>query len=208
MCLFPNYDECLYRIQNYPDDEALILSQMRLQILNEDNIEDLQSQLNTTLGHWGAFRNQRGVRNERFLIELLTNNYLKNTFYDLFSLSISEKTLSNILLFHKERISIIYSYFQSSLFQNHIPASIMTISKTILMTLGISVGFDSRVLRKINDANSLIKFNSGVWPFDFLFEALRYIASEQKKWELEYGPMKVLEENLPICQIIDRILWT
>ncbi|MDI6802418.1 MAG: hypothetical protein QME58_01055 [Bacteroidota bacterium] len=179
-----------------------------MKILNEDNIEDLQSQLTTTLGHWGAFRNQGGIRNERFLIELFANDFLRNTFYDLFRLSVSEKTLSNILLFHKERISIIYSYFQGSILQNHIPASIMTISKTILMTLGISVGFDSRVLRKINDANALIKFNSGVWPFDFLFEALRYIASEQNKWELINGPMKTLEENLPICQIIDRILWT
>jgi hypothetical protein len=208
MCLFPNYEECLTRIQNFPNNEAIILSQIRSQIANEENIENIQTQLLSTLGRWGAFRNQGGARNEGFLNELFNNNFLRNKFYDLFRLSISEKKLSNILLFHKEKTFIIYSYLQDSILQNNALASIMTVSKTMLMTVGTSVGFDSRVLTKINNANTSAKFNSGVWSFNLFFEALRYVALEQNKWELTYGPMKNLDDNLPTCQIIDRILWT
>ena len=77
----------------------------------------------------------------------------------------------------------------------------------MLVLLGCTVGFDSKVREAIAIANPNLDVPYGVWTFEHFINVQLYIADEQVKWETSNGLMANLLPGVPIGQIMDRILF-
>ena len=209
MPLFPNIEQCQLAIQQFPEDQAQALHgihQHLIQNRTNQGLIDIEGKVLRLLGGWGAFRGQRARRNEHFLQALVRNEQAVTSLFHVLDLSANNGGLTAILD-HHQRIQPLYDSLTSVLLMNEVPARIMTVSKSLLMLTGFTVGFDSRVLLRIRQANPFVLTCPGVWPFCLFLETLRFIASEQDEWERANGPMSGLLQGVPIGQIMDRILW-
>ncbi len=212
MALFPNPERCARNIQafqrKYPRDVAQLseLWQALSAQQTPDVFENVQPAFIKLLGRWQGYRNQL-TKNAGILTELAENNAVLAALTDLICLVQRTSSLSEILE-RKESIRVLFDFLKYNLLQRHVPARIVTVSKSMLMLSGFSVGFDSKVLQQIKRASPYALAVSGVWPFCLYFDMLEYIASEQQAWETQYArSMQALLPNVQIGQVMDRILW-
>lgn len=160
------------------------------------------------LGNWHAFRYRHSELNRKFL-SVLDIPEVKNAWLRIVEVTEETRKLSSILK-EEDSIQRVYDHLERSIFlAKDEPARIVTVSKTLLMIAGFTPGLDSNVLRAIHRANPFMLACPGVWPFCLYDETLRYIASEQDKWEKENGSMIALDKAVgtSIGHITDKILF-
>jgi hypothetical protein len=208
--LFPDLDIAQNRIVNFPTRDSEVLANMWGLLDNENpDLEGLQNKLSSTLRRWQAFRNQIGQKNEHFISAIFSNPNLSNSLRSIINTSKEHYSLEYILNHSEQDIKIMYDWLVRNLFSTDTPARIVTVSKTLLMLTGFSIALDSVVLKLIKRENKYLPCCSGVWPFCLFLECLQFVASEQIKWERDNKiEMKTLLPNVPIGQIMDRMLWT
>jgi hypothetical protein len=220
--LFPNKSKCEVLIKQFESrkktkrdcDELAKLWGIMVG-LREDSSQqfpEVQDRVSKMLGRWNAFRPySREERKVDFLKPLDEDRETKEALRQIIQRTQETEDLSEVL--EKERGSIerLYNFLQHAFLINSKPARIVTVSKALLMLCGFSPGFDSNVLRALKQSNRDLLACPGVWPFCVYFEALKYIADEQKFWEQSEGcPLTALRSNyqcVPIGQLIDRILF-
>lgn len=208
--LFPKPKICKSRIENFPNMDSVVLAEIwDLLGQNRIDVHSIQEKILKTLRRWQAYRNQIGTKNEKFVEQIFANQEILDSLFRLISISRIDYSLNNILNTHESDIEKIFNWLVHNLFLDDIPARIVTVSKTLLMLSGFSIGIDTVVRRLIHIENNFLLTCSGVWPSCLYIDTLKFIAQEQIAWEQNYNqPMNVLLPNVPIGQIMDRILWS
>ena len=150
--LFPNLTICRKRINNFPTKDSDILSELwKLLGQNQIDVPLVQEKILKTLRSWQEYRNQPGQKNENFVVQILDNREISNSFYKLINISRIDHSLIQILNENENDIDIIYTWLVHNLFLYGIPSRIVTVSKTLLMLTGFSLALDSVVLRQIHN---------------------------------------------------------
>jgi len=170
----------------------------------------IQPEVLSNLGRWQAYRYRYGPRNETFLKDL-GNSPSRYALFRLVTVTHTSGSLHAVLK-EKSALETVYEFLKKKMILEEKPARIVAISKALLMIGGFSPGFDSAVSQVIKSHNPYLLICPGVWPFCVYYEALQFLADEQNSWEKKNGPMLDLlsqseKGNVPIGQIMDRILW-
>lgn len=216
MPLFPEKSKCEKKIEKFnkgiktskdSQDLEYVFGQM-LRYQNAATLFDVQPIVLNLLGRWGAYRYKPANKaNKHFLEFLASKDSIVTTLFDIVNLVAKANELQEILK-SKRHIEQIYNFLRESLLLGEIPARIVTVSKTMLIITGLSPGLDSRVLKAIKLSTPQALACPGVWSFHLYFEHLEFVAKEQIEWEKSCGSMRKLLPDIPIGQIMDRILWT
>jgi hypothetical protein len=209
MPLFPNIEQCQLAIHNFPQDQAQILNGVFHDLVQNGNNQallDVETRVVRLLKRWNAHRGQRAPLNVNFVQSLIQNDQAVASLFEIVNVT-SNTTSLNLILGHEQSIRLLYDSLKALLLSNDVPARIMTVSKCLLMLTGFTVGLDTRVRKKIQQAYPYALTCSGVWPFYLYLETLKLIAIQQDEWQQHNGSMSNLLPGVPIGQIMDRILW-
>jgi len=206
--LFPDKSVCVSRVNRFARREDRLLKQIWNPIVQGHNavaLRKAETDVVYNLNRWQAYRNQHGQANVRFLSDLTRSKAVTNSLFKLVDATESGRLCS--ILYHDKELELVYDFLKEHMLQGAY-ARIVTVSKALLMIAGFSVGFDTKILDKLRVANPNLVAASGVWPFCLYRGHLQFIADQQSAWERRNGSMQALLPDVPIGQIMDRILWT
>lgn len=215
--LFPDPKICNNKINDYnkgisqnrtarDNCDYLTLFKLIGDEISDKNSTLISHNLIRMLGSFQAYRNQPAKRNLKFIDDLLNNQNVLRSFNRLIQARIKNNNLDDMLKNHNRAFKDAYNFTRENILMLPV-GRIVTVSKALMMLIGINPALDQKNIERINE-HMEIKIKPGQWSYNEFKEVLVFINNEIKKWEKQYNKFFAsLENNMPVGVIMDKVLF-